>query len=483
MTNPFAHLDALAAADLVHRGEASPAELCDAALAAIDAVNPTLNAVIHRCDERARADASAVDPSAPLAGVPIVVKDLDGALAGEPLHLGTRHLRDANYIAPTSSWLFERLQAAGCVIVGKTNTPEFGLLPTTESSAWGAARNPWNTDHSTGGSSGGSAAAVAAGIVPLGHAGDGGGSIRIPASECGLVGLKPTRGRVSLGPIETESWGGLVARGVVSRSVRDTAAVLDVIGHPGVGDPYAAPAGGPYLPLVGTDPGPLRIGTLTDTGDGTEVHPDCLAAADAAVRLLERLGHHVDGSAPSAVSDEAFVNELTGHFLTAYTVWVAQDVADIGRRTGTEVTPDGVEPWTWALAEAGRQVDAVSFADALDGLRGSIRPIVAWWADGHDLLITPTLPELPPRIGEFDATDDNPLAPVFRSTATVLYAVPFNVTGQPAISVPLAMSADGLPVGVQIVAAPGREDLLIQVAAQLEIAAPWAERRPGIWAG
>ncbi|HMT63169.1 MAG TPA: amidase, partial [Microthrixaceae bacterium] len=185
MTNPFAHLDALAAADLVHRGEASPAELCDAALAAIDAVNPALNAVIHRRDERARADAAAVDSSAPLAGVPIVVKDLDGALAGEPLHLGTRHLRDANYIAPTSSWLFERLQAAGCVIVGKTNTPEFGLLPTTESSAWGAARNPWNTDHSTGGSSGGSAAAVAAGIVPLGHAGDGGGSIRIPASECG----------------------------------------------------------------------------------------------------------------------------------------------------------------------------------------------------------------------------------------------------------------------------------------------------------
>ncbi len=186
-------------------------QLCDAALAAIDAVNPTLNAVIHRRDERARADAAAVDSSAPLAGVPIVVKDLDGALAGEPLHLGTRHLRDANYIAPTSSWLFERLQAAGCVIVGKTNTPEFGLLPTTESSAWGAARNPWNTDHSTGGLVGWlPAAAVAAGIVPLGHAGDGGGSIRVPASECGLVGLKPTRPGLAQAHRETESWGGLI---------------------------------------------------------------------------------------------------------------------------------------------------------------------------------------------------------------------------------------------------------------------------------
>ncbi len=317
--NPHAHRDAVAQAALVHDGQVTPVELVQAAIDAAEIHNPALNAIIHPRYEKALAEAAAVDTSLPFAGVPIVVKDLDGTLAGEPYHAGTRHLKDAGYVADVTSWLFERIQAAGFVIIGKTNTPEFGLVPATEPETYGPSHNPWNVGHSTGGSSGGSAAAVAAGIVPVGHAGDGGGSIRIPASECGLVGLKPTRGRVTLGPDETEAWGGLVARLVVTRTVRDTAALLDIVGRPGPGDPYGAPTPRrPYAEEVGADPGRLRIGFSTSSGDGSAVDPEVVDAVRRTAELLASLGHDVVEAGPPELRDDSFFNEMSGHFLSAY---------------------------------------------------------------------------------------------------------------------------------------------------------------------
>ncbi|MFN8052754.1 MAG: amidase [Acidimicrobiales bacterium] len=481
--NPFAALDATAQAALVHDGTASPTELVQAAIDAAEALNPDLNAIIHPRYERALAEAAAVDPSAPFAGVPLVVKDLDGTLAGEPYHAGTRHLRDANYVADVTSWTFERLQAAGFVIIGKTNTPEFGLVPTTEPLAYGPSRNPWNTGHSTGGSSGGSAASVAAGIVPVGHAGDGGGSIRIPASECGLVGLKPTRARVTLGPAETESWGGLVSRLVVTRTMRDTAAVLDIVGRPGVGDPYgvATPVR-PYVDELSSAPARLRIGVDYGAADGTPVDPEVVAAVRRTADLLASMGHEVSEAAPSQLGDEAFFATMSGYFLTAYPVWVAQSVDQLGALTGTPATADSVEPLTWSLAETGRLVSGIDFANATEGMRVLSREIQQWWND-FDVLITATIPELPPTLGQFGAEPDNPLAGVFRATPIVANTMPFNITGQPAMSLPIDVSASGLPIGVQLVSGFGRDDLLVALGAQLEAAAPWADRRPGVWAG
>lgn len=482
--NPHAHRDAVAQAALVHDGQVTPVELVQAAIDAAEIHNPALNAIIHPRYEKALAEAAAVDTSLPFAGVPIVVKDLDGTLAGEPYHAGTRHLKDAGYVADVTSWLFERIQAAGFVIIGKTNTPEFGLVPATEPETYGPSHNPWNVGHSTGGSSGGSAAAVAAGIVPVGHAGDGGGSIRIPASECGLVGLKPTRGRVTLGPDETEAWGGLVARLVVTRTVRDTAALLDIVGRPGPGDPYGAPTPRrPYAEEVGADPGRLRIGFSTSSGDGSAVDPEVVDAVRRTAELLASLGHDVVEAGPPELRDDSFFNEMSGHFLSAYPVWVAQSVDELERRTGMPATPDTVEAGTWALAEMGRSIGGVAFADSVDGLRVLSRRLQNWWAGGFDLLVNATIPELPPTLGQFGPQPDNPLAGVFRSTSIVGNAMAFNITGQPGLSLPMALSASGLPIGVQLVGAFGREDHLLAVGAQLEAAAPWADRRPAVWAG
>ncbi len=484
MSNPYATLDALAQASLVQSGEVSSTELVDAAIAASESVNSQINAIIHERFDKARAEASVVETSLPLAGVPIVVKDLDGTLAGEPCHFGMKHLRDLNYVPSVSSWLFERLSAAGCIIIGKTNTPELGLVPTTEPATAGPTRNPWDLTRSSGGSSGGSAAAVAAGIVALGHAGDGGGSIRIPASECGLVGLKPTRGRVSLGPMETDPWGGLVARLAATHSVRDTAAVLDAVGGPGPGDPFGAPT--PKRKFADEVTGTcekLRIGFTRATSDGTPLDPQVEAATLATAAHLEALGHEVVESGPSQFGDEAFAAELTGAFLSAYTVWIAQGLDEIAELSGSPVTEEGVEPGTWALAEAGRLVDGVTFASATSTLKLLSRSLATWWEGEFDLLLTPTIPELPPTLGQFASTPDNPLNGVFRSSPIVSLCVPFNITGQPAISLPLCQSTEGLPIGMQFVGAFGADDLVLRLASQLEVSMPWADRRPGVWAG
>jgi len=474
-------LDATAQADQVRRGDVSPLELVDAAITRIEKLNGELNAVIHPLFERARTTARAALPDGPFRGVPIVLKDLDGYLAGAPYHAGNKLLKEIGYTATTTSYLFAKLEAAGFVITGKANTPELGLQPVTEPEAYGPARNPWNTAHSPGGSSGGSASAVAAGLVPIAHAGDGGGSIRIPSSMCGLFGLKPSRGRVSLGPAEGESWAGLVVRHVVARSVRDSAAVLDVVEGYMPGDPYTAPPPvRPYAHEVGANPGRLRIGLRTHAPGGLAATDDeCVAAAEDAARLLESLGHTVEPAGPPAL-DDASIMEF---FSTVMFSGVRADLAELAAIAGRPVTEADVEPATWASYEMGATIEGGAYVTALNRLHAWSRAIVSWWTDGgFDLLLTPTLAEPPPEIGDVVARPDEPLRALARAIPFAVYTAPFNMTGQPAISLPTYFSASGLPIGVQLVAAPYREDLLVRVASQVEHARPWADRRPPLHA-
>ena len=471
------HLDATAQADLVRSGEVSPTELVSEAVARAEATGADLNAIIHPRYEEAVAEAGGDLPDGPFRGVPFVLKDLDGTAAGLPLHMGTKVLRDHGYRAPADDTLAERFRAAGLVVIGKTNTPELGLIPSTEPEATGPTHNPWDLTRTAGGSSGGSAAAVAAEVVPMGHAGDGGGSIRIPASCCGLVGLKPSRGRVPVGPDVGEAWAGLVARLAVTRSVRDTAALLDAVAGKAVGDPYwAPPPARPYAEEVGADPGSLRIGWISQPPDGSaETEPDVALAVGRTAAALEALGHRVEQAAPPALADGSFV----AHFLTCFGAWTARELDRIGEMVGEPVTEAGVERGTWAIAEMGRTVTAAQYLAGLEGLHRAARAIIGWWeVDGFDLLLTPTIPEVPPTLGQFGSTPDEPLAGVVRSTAMVAFCAAYNVTGQPAISLPLARSTAGVPIGMQLVGAPAREDVLLRVAAQVEAAHPWADRRP-----
>jgi amidase len=470
-------LDATAQAGLVKSGDASPAELVDAAIDRIEKLNGELNAVIHPLYDRARASVRSGLPDGPFTGVPIVVKDLDGTLAGAPYHAGNKALKAIGNTSTTTSALFAKLERAGFVIVGKANTPEFGLMPTTEPEAYGPAHNPWDVARSPGGSSGGSAAAVSSGMVPLAHAGDGGGSIRIPASMCGLFGLKPTRGRISLGPDEHESWAGLVMRHVVTQSVRDNAAALDALHGYTTGDWYTAPLPArPYADELGAPAGKLRIGVLTSAPLGiAAVDAECVAATQQTAKLLESLGHIVVEAAPAALDDGTLLETFSVVMLSA----LRADIIELERLIGRPVTADDVEPSTWANYEAGAAIDAGTYIDALFRMQSWSRRAIAWWLDdGFDVLLTPTLAEPPPRLGELM----DPETGAGRLLPFVLFTAPFNVTGQPAMSVPLAMSSSGLPIGVQCVGAPYREDILFRLAAQLEEASPWAGRRPPIHA-
>ncbi len=354
-------LDATAQADLVRSGEVTARELAEAAIERIEALNGELNAVIHPLFEEALASEPAAGP---FQGVPFLIKDLACHMAGQPMHEGMSFLRDLNWVEPEDTWLARRFREAGFVSLGKTNTPELGILPTTEPVAYGPSRNPWDTEHSTGGSSGGSAAAVASGMVPIAHANDGGGSIRIPASCCGLVGLKPSRGRVSLSPDFGDVMSGLVSELVVSRSVRDAAAVLEWVSDPPPGEPYVAPARErDYNAEVGADPGRLRIGLLTrPPGGDFEAHPDCVAAAESAGRLLESLGHSVEIAYPEALDDPEYIP----NFLVRWTGGVAWNIAYWERRTGRAIGADDVEPLTWALAEQGRTHSAADYLRAME---------------------------------------------------------------------------------------------------------------------
>jgi amidase len=468
-------LDATAQADLVRRGEASPRELAEAAIASIEAVNPQLDAVIRTRFEAARLEADGDLPDGPFRGVPILYKDLGCMVAGEATAFGLGPLREVAW--PVTSYLAGQFRAAGFVPLGRTNVPEMGTTVTTEPRSFPPARNPWDPGHSAGGSSGGSAAAVAAGLVPAAHANDGGGSIRIPASECGLVGLKPTRGRVSQGPLAGEAWAGGVIDGAVTRTVRDAAGVLDVISQRMPGEPYyAPPLPRPLGQEVGTDPGQLRIGVLDrPAAEGYLDHPQCRAAASSAARLLESLGHHVEESAPAAM----FEPEFARHFNAIIAADAEAMFRAFERALGRPISEEEIEPRNARYRQAGRELGAVAYLESRAWCGMWARRMAGWWND-HDLLVTPTVGAPPPELGWFTAAGTRQEGQ--RIASFIPYTAQFNMTGQPAITLPLHWTPAGLPVGVQLVAAYGREDMLIRVASQLEQAAPWASRRPAVHA-
>ncbi len=464
--------DATELAALVRSGKASPAELVDEAIARVERLDPTINAVIHERFEAARAEARSDLPDGPFRGVPFLVKDLGCEMAGEPHTLGNRALRDADVRATHDSYLYQAIQGAGFVTLGRTNTPELGGTITTEPEAFGPTRNPWNIDHSTGGSSGGSAAAVAAGMVPVAHASDGGGSIRVPASECGLVGLKPSRGRISQGPKIGEGWAGATTDGVVSRSVRDTAALLDIMSGRRVGDPYtAAPPTRPFADEAGADPGRLRIG-LAPTHRGVDTHAECVAAVEAAGSLLESLGHDVEVAQPSAFFDD----EFSRHFVTIVAVATAVDFVNMGESIGRPIVEDDVEASNWLMGSIGRAITAADYIASVNWVHAWSRRMHAWW-DDFDVLVSPVIAVPPPPIGWLSDPDLG----TERLTSILQFTAQFNVSGQPAMSLPLHWSHDGLPVGVQFVGPIDDEALLIRLAAQIESAAPWADRLPPLY--
>ncbi len=488
--------DALGLAELVRRGEVSARELVVTAIERIDALNPRLNAVIHRLSDDALAAADAPPSDGPFAGVPFLLKDLLSSYAGAPIRSGSRILDQ--FIAPHDSELVRRYRRSGVIIVGKTNTPEFGLTPFTEPELFGPTLNPWDTTRTSGGSSGGSAAAVASGMVPMAGGGDGGGSIRIPASCCGIFGLKPTRGRTPTGPIEGELWEGAVIEHVLTRSVRDSAAMLDAISGPEAGAPYVTPSPTrPFLAEVGAHPGRLRIAFTDRPLLGDRMDADCKAALRDAVALLESLGHTVVEASPPLDRD-AFLHA----FLLMVCAQADADLADAEAATGRRASPANVEMSTWALALLGRSYNAGEMARARRHLERTSRAVGRWF-EGYefDALVTPTL-TAPPFItgalqppshemaalkllGQLRAGGVLRLGGALEKAAKRVFdwiACPplFNVTGQPAMSVPLAWNAAGLPIGIHFAARWGDEATLFRLAAQLEEARPWFSRRPPV---
>jgi amidase len=463
-SDPF-DLDAVGLAEAIRRGELSPVEAVEAAARRIEAINPVVNAVIHERFERARDEAEDGLSQGPFRGVPLLLKDLGCPSAGDPRHDGMRFLRDLGWVERADSELTSRFRAAGFAILGRTNTPELGLLPTTEPEAHGPTRNPWNLERSAGGSSGGAGAAVAARMVPVAHASDSGGSIRIPASECGLVGLKPSRGRTPRGDPADSPLGG---HHVVTRSVRDCVAVLDVLS----GGTFASAS---TVPLEG-----LRVGfTTAAPGAMVPTHPACAAAAEALASRLGTMGHHMTGGGPPALNDLDAASAFLFGLGVAFGTEAADRLARWSVATGRPIGPEDVEVHTWALAEMGRSLSDETIGHALADLESFSAAVIGWW-DEHDLLVTPTIAEPPPLLGEFVSTPEDPLAAGLRAGRLTPFTTPFNVTGQPAISLPAAWTDDGLPIGVQLVAAPCREDVLIRVAAALEDELRWGERRPPV---
>lgn len=495
MSLPFPEydaLDGLALADLIRRGEVSAIEVTEAALARVAARNPAINAVVRPLDSLARDMARRVPDGGAFAGVPMLIKDLQATIAGVPTSHGTRVLQQ---VTPAhDSELVARYRRAGAVFVGKSNTPEFGLTPFTESEALGPARNPWDPTRTTGGSSGGSGAAVAARIVPIGHGGDGGGSLRIPASCNGVFGLKPTRGRVPTGPDLGDAWRGFAQEHVITRSVRDSAAMLDVTAGEDAGTPVACPAQErPFLEEVTREPGTLRIAVTSTPFFGETVHPDCVAALDDAAALLTALGHHVERAEPAIDG-----RHLAKAFLTVVAAECRADIEWMGKQLRRAPRSDDVEIATWALGLVGGAFSAADYATAVRDLQLVGRTCGAFFAQ-YDLLVTPTLAMPPFTIGALQPSSAErtalsllgrmglggalKAAGLLDETAKkvfgfIPYTPLFNVTGQPAMSVPLYWNAAGLPIGTHFVSRFGDEATLFRVAGQLERARPWAQRVP-----
>lgn len=468
-----ARLDAIAQAELVRSGDVTPVELVEASIDAIEKLNPVLNAVVTPMYEQAIADArGGVD--GPLAGVPYLVKDLIVEVAGVRFTEGSVFLRDN--VSEFDSELVVRLRKAGLIIVGKTNTPEFGMAPTCEPALFGPTRNPWDTALSTSGSSGGSAAAVASGMVPAAHGNDLGGSIRYPASACGLFGLKPTRGRNPLGPEYGDAVSGWAAEHALTRSVRDSAALLDATCGPALGDPYLVDRPlRPFREEVGADPGALRIAFTDRSPEGVAGHPDCVAAVRDVATLCESLGHDVVEAELPGLTPQ--VGAAIGTVFNAATAWI------IGywiRRLGRQPEADELDPLTRAYWEMGRGISAGEYLLAIEDCQAFAR-VVARFLTDVDVWLTPTLSTPPLAIGEIVSTPDEPLRALQRGGPTVAYAgVVANLTGNPAMSVPLFWNDDGIPIGVHFLGRFGDEATLFRLASQLETARPWLDRRPPV---
>jgi amidase len=468
-------IDATAQAELVRRHDVKATELVEAAIEAIGKLNPILNAVVTPMFDRGLDEARTVG-SGPFAGVPYLVKDLVVEVAGVRFTEGSNFLRDN--ISTFDSELVVRLRRAGLVILGKTNTPEFGMAPACEPALFGPTRNPWDTNRSTSGSSGGSAAAVASGMVPMAHGNDLGGSIRYPASACGLFGLKPTRARNPLGPEYGDAVSGWAVEHALTRSVRDSAALLDATSGPALGDPYpsTAPARS-YALEVGVAPGRLRIGFTDRTPEGSVGHPDCVAAVRDAAALCESLGHDIIEADLPGLTPE--VGSAIGTVFNAATAWILSYWI---RRIGRQPADDELDPLTRAFWEMGRQVSAGDYLLAIEDCQAFAR-VVARFLTDVDVWLTPTLSSPPLAIGEIVSTPDAPMRALERGGATVAYAgVVANITGNPAMSVPLFWNADGLPIGVHFLGRFGDEATLFRLASQLEAARPWISRRPPVTA-
>jgi amidase len=488
----YTHYDGLGLADLIRRREVAAAEVCEAAIAAIQQVNPRINAVVQPMFDLARRQLDTPLPAGPFAGVPFLLKDLLSAYAGVPLTCGSKALRD--FVPDHDSELVRRYKQAGLVILGKTNTPEFGLVAYTEPELFGPTRNPWDPQRTPGGSSGGAAAAVASGMVPLAGGGDGGGSIRIPACYCGLFGLKPSRGRVPTGPDFSELWQGAAIEHVISRSVRDSAAALDAVQGPDAGAPYIiAPPERPFLEEVGRDPGRLRIAFSTRAPIDCSIHPEYEKAVLQTAILLHRLGHEVEEAAP-----ELDGMALAKSYFAMNFAEVAAEIDEISRALGRPLTRKDVEITTWTLGALGHYESAFTLVKGRQ-LWGQAARVMGRFHERFDLFMTPTVAQLPARIGALKPSRLEEaalgtihtlrLARLLRRSGVIeklamenLARTPFtqlaNFTGQPAMSLPLHWSSDGLPCGVQFMAPNGGEAVLLRLAGQLEKECPWFGRRP-----
>jgi Asp-tRNA(Asn)/Glu-tRNA(Gln) amidotransferase A subunit family amidase len=466
--------DAVGLAQLVRRRQVSPGELLEAAIARTEALNPRFNFIAQRHYDYARKAIAAGLPEGPFTGVPWLLKDLNTNIAGELTEGGSRFYK--GFRAPVTSELVKRAERAGFVVFGKTTSPELGLTGTTENKLTGDTRNPWDPARIAGGSSGGAAAAVAAGVLPAAHATDGGGSIRIPASCCGLFGLKPSRGRVPMGPLRTEGWGGLSTHHAVSWSVRDSAAILDATHGPEAGSRYGAPAPAEgFLAQVGKNPGKLRIALMLDSPSGSPVDPECRAAAEAAAKLCESLGHHVEIAQPKW--DVGAVGLATFQIMGSA---IAADLIDRGKATGIAPGPDVLEPVTLAFMGFGKTVTGMDYARANNTLQ-TLAVSVGQFMERFDVILAPTLAAPPLPLGRINLTPDCDFQQWGQRVAAFSpFAQLANLTGQPSMSVPLSQSHGGLPIGVMFTGRFGEEALLYRLAAQLEKAAPWFARRPGL---
>ncbi len=463
--------DAVGLAQLIRDGVLTPSEVVEAAIARLEALEPQLQLLASQSVDRARMQAAGTLPDGPFRGVPFLLKDAVQHSEGDPYRHGIGALADVHWRSPHDTELTHRYRQAGFVLLGRTKVPELTMSSTTEPLRYGPAHNPWSLSHSPGGSSGGSAAAVAAGIVPAAHGNDMGGSIRIPASCCGLVGLKPSRDRMSLAPDHGEYWGPLTYEHVITRTVRDSAAVLDATAGSVPGDLHRAPLPErPWLLEVTTEPGPLRIGLMLDLPNGAPVDPECALAARETGELLSGLGHHVEEFSGSVLASSAGAGAMS----TLIAVGLAGEIAQW--EDTLSITINDLEPMPAAMVAAGRSASAVDLVRAVDTLAAWSRQITAACAP-YDVVISPTMAIQPPLLGTLSG--DRPLEECFPGWGAMSgFAIPFDVSGQPSISLPLHWSPGGLPIGVQCTAGYGREDVLFRLAGQLERAKPWTDRRP-----